>query len=164
VKDRSNISAYLPTSLAPGYIALNKDAQRLDLYMRPPTQEEWSIYNARFHKQKPCNNFHLQRVCTAFGCPYDHQELEPEARHVLEYVLKCSPCPRKSGCRASECFYGHVCQKDGCQGQMKGCRMKLDLHSVDPKMANMVLADDEEELVHGDVEGLQMPDENEYLW
>jgi hypothetical protein len=35
---------------------------------------------------------------------------------------------------------------------------------VDPKMANMVLSDDEEELVHGDVEGLQMPDENEYLW
>jgi hypothetical protein len=116
--------------------------------MRPPTQEEWSIYNSRFHKQKPCNNFHLQRVCTTFGCPYDHQKLEPESRHVLEYVVKCSPCPKKGECRAGDCFYGHICQKDGCQGQMKGCRMKADLHSVDPKFASMVPADDEAELVH----------------
>lgn len=47
---------------------------------------------------------------------------------------------------------------------MKGCRMKADLHNVDPKMANIVPADDEEGLVHGDVEALQMPNENEYLW
>ncbi|KAH7068645.1 hypothetical protein FB567DRAFT_482944 [Paraphoma chrysanthemicola] len=163
-KERSNVSEYLPTGTSVGYIPLNKDAQRLDLYMRPPSQEEWSIYNTRFHKQKPCNNFHLQRVCTTFGCPYDHQELEPEARHVLEYVLKCSPCPRKSECRQSDCFYGHICQKDGCQGQMKGCRMKADLHNVDPKMVNMVPAEDEEELVHYEPAGVQMPNENGYLW
>jgi hypothetical protein len=134
--------------------------------MRPPTQEEWSIYNSRFHKQKPCNNFHLQRVCTTFGCPYDHQKLEPESRHVLEYVVKCSPCPKKGECRAGDCFYGHICQKDGCQGQMKGCRMKADLHSVDPKFASMVPADDEAELVHdvGRDDGVQMPSDNGYLW
>lgn len=85
---------------------------------------------------------------------------------MLEYVLKCNPCPKKGNCRASDCYYGHICQKDGCQGQMKGCRMKPDLHSVDPKMASMVPADDEDELVHGQVEGVgvQMPDENQYMW
>jgi hypothetical protein len=177
--ERSNISSALPlpNTIAPGTIPLNAHSQRIDPYMRPPTGEEWSIYNKRFQKQKPCNSFHLQRVCTMFGCPYDHQELEPESRHVLEYVLKCSPCPEKGNCRAGDCYYGHVCQKDGCQGQLKGCRMKMDLHGVDPNMVSQVPAE-EEELVHGQMGPedvgvgagagagvqLQMPDENGYMW
>ncbi|CAO2656000.1 Nn.00g048030.m01.CDS01 [Neocucurbitaria sp. VM-36] len=160
VADRSNVSANLPTSTISGFIPLNKDGQRLDTYTRPPTQEEWRIYNTRFHKQKPCNSFHLQRICTSFGCPFDHNELEPESRHVLEYVLKCSPCPRRSDCRVSDCFYGHICHKDDCTGQMKGCRMKTDLHNVDPKVASMVPAEDDPE--HG--EPLDMPDGNNFLW
>jgi hypothetical protein len=159
-KDRLNISSSLPTTISSGYIPLNKDNQRIDTYIRPPTREEWAIYHSRFHKQKPCNSFHLQRVCTTFGCPYDHNELEPESRLVMEYVIKCSPCPKKGDC-----------QKDGCQGQMKGCRMKLDLHSVDPELANMVLADDDDEEeeeqkehVHDQDQGMPVPDENGYLW
>ncbi|KAF2116207.1 hypothetical protein BDV96DRAFT_573557 [Lophiotrema nucula] len=144
--DRSNISALLPTSVVPGFLPLNKDGHRLDVYMQPPTQDEWVVYNARFRRQKPCNNWHLQRSCTTFHCPYDHSDLEPEARRALEYVLKCSPCPNKGACRASDCFYGHLCQKDDCVGQAKGCRMKADLHNVDPKLASMVPAEDE--MVH----------------
>lgn len=141
--DRSNVSSHLPVSVASGFIPLNKDSQRIDTYIKPPTQEEWMIYNARFRRQKPCNSFHLQRVCTTFVCPYDHNELEPEARHALEYVLKCNPCPRKSSCRLSNCFYGHICQKDECHGQMKGCRMKPDLHNIDPKLSSMVPAENQ---------------------
>ncbi|KAH8725153.1 hypothetical protein GQ44DRAFT_826947 [Phaeosphaeriaceae sp. PMI808] len=162
--DRSNITAILPTTTATGYVPLNKHSQRLDNYIRPPTQEEWTVYNARFHKQKPCNSYQLQRVCLNFDCPYDHQELEPEARHVLEYVLKCSPCPKKSSCKSGECYYGHICQKDGCQGQMKGCKMKADLHAVDPKVASVVTADDLDGPTQGTIEGVDMPDETEYLW
>jgi hypothetical protein len=105
-------------------------------------------------------------VCTTFGCPYDHRELEPESRHVLEYVVKCSPCPKKGDCRASDCFYGHICQKDGCQGQNKGCRMKADLHSVDPELANVVSAEDEDELVYDEAQGMPVPipNDNGYLW
>lgn len=158
--NRSNISANLPTTTISGFIPLNKDGQRLDTYTRPPTQEEWRIYNARFHKRKPCNSFHLQRICTTFDCPFDHTELEPESRHVLEYVLKCSPCPRRSDCRASDCFYGHLCHKDDCTGQMKGCRMKTDLHSVDPKVASMVPVD----VQPGHDKPLDIPDENNFLW
>lgn len=40
-------------------------------------------------------------------------------------------------------MYGHICQKDDCTGQMKGCRMKADLHKVDPELASMVPAQDE---------------------
>jgi hypothetical protein len=99
-------------------------------------------------------------MCSMYGCPYDHNELEPESRHVLEYVVKCSPCPQKSECRASDCYYGHICQKDGCQGQTKGCRMKADLHNVDPKLASMVPAEDEVDYVHGQDEGVQMHGQN----
>ncbi|OAK96117.1 hypothetical protein IQ06DRAFT_256718 [Phaeosphaeriaceae sp. SRC1lsM3a] len=172
VPDRSRISELLPSSTASGTIPLNKYSQRLDTYMRPPSQQEWSIYNARFHKQKPCNNFHLKRSCSVFACPYDHHELESESRYVLEYVLKSSPCPDRSECRAGDCFYGHVCQKDGCQGKVKGCKMKADLHAIDPVMVSMVPAEGEEELVHGMEEmsfgieeGVEMPDEsNGYHW
>jgi hypothetical protein len=160
--NRSDISSHLPSTLAPGFIALNKDSQRLDTYISPPNPEEWAIYNERFHKQKPCNNYHIHRECITFGCPFDHRDLEPESRHVLEYVLKCSPCPKKSECRDAKCAYGHLCQKDGCQGQMKGCRMKADLHTVDPEVARTVSVEEDEELVHG--EGVVMQQEIHNLW
>ncbi|KAF2468511.1 uncharacterized protein BDR25DRAFT_290224 [Lindgomyces ingoldianus] len=137
---RSNISSSLPPNIPPNYIPLNKDNQRIDTYIKAPTQSEWAIYNERFHRQKPCNAFHLQGDCTTFNCPYDHNDLEPEAHHCLKYVLKCSPCPRKGACRAADCFHGHICQKDECVGQIKGCKMKMDLHNVDPKMASLVPA------------------------
>jgi hypothetical protein len=48
---------------------------------------------------------------------------------------------------------------------MKGCRMKADLHSVDPKFASMVPADEEVDLLLGSQdEGVQMPSDNGYLW
>jgi hypothetical protein len=37
-------------------------------------------------------------------------------------------------------------------GQMKGCRMKMEQHRVDPVLASMVPADEEEEgLVHDEL-------------
>lgn len=49
---------------------------------------------------------------------------------------------------------------------MKGCRMKSDLHNVHPELVNMVLVDEEEEMVHGQEQELQVPvpDDNGYLW
>lgn len=159
--DRSNVSSSLPTSVVPGFIPLNKDGQRIDAFIRPPTQDEWATYQARFRRQKPCNSHHLQGVCTQFNCPYDHSELEPETRHCLEYVLKCNPCTKKGGCRVSDCFYGHVCQKDDCVGQMKGCRLKFEQHNVDPKLASMVPAEDDE-VVHDD--DVQTPSDMNAMW
>jgi hypothetical protein len=102
------------------------------------------VYNARFHQQKPCNAFHLRRVCRTFGCPYDHAELEPAAKHVLRYVLKCNTCPLKGACRKADCAFGHVCQKEGCVGQMKGCRLKAHAHGVDLRIVGVVEAEGHE--------------------
>ncbi|KAF2642823.1 hypothetical protein P280DRAFT_468135 [Massarina eburnea CBS 473.64] len=154
--DRSDISSQLPTAVVQGFIPINKNNQRIDTYVREPTQEEWVAYNARFHSNKPCNNHHLQGMCTRFGCPYDHNTLEPGVRHCLEYVVKCSACPRKSACRSVECIQGHLCQKNDCVGQAKGCKMKTDMHNVDPRLASMVPAEDEE-IMHDDFSGVPLP-------
>jgi hypothetical protein len=44
--------------------------------------------------------------------------------------------------------------------------MKADLHSVDPELANVVPAEDEEEFVHDEAQGMPVPipDDNGYLW
>lgn len=79
---------------------------------------------------------------------------------MLEYVLRCNPCPRRSGCREADCFYGHICQKDGCNGLMKGCKMKKDLHNIDPNMVGTAPAED------GFVPAatVEMPEEPNFLW
>lgn len=140
--DRSRVSSDLPTSTPPGFITVNKDFQRLDDYIRPPSQAEYALYNKRFHEQKPCNNYHLKRMCTVTDCQFDHTALRPEVRRVLEYVLKLHPCPKKGDCRAGDCYYGHICQKDGCYGQSKGCRMRANMHAIDPKVVSIVPADE----------------------
>ncbi|KAF1956895.1 hypothetical protein CC80DRAFT_534884 [Byssothecium circinans] len=161
--DRSNVSDLLPTHIVPGFIPLNKDNQRLDVYIREPTQEEWIAYNALFHNVKPCNNHHLQGMCTRFACPYDHSPLEPTVRHCLEYVVKCSVCPRKGACRTVDCIQGHLCQKNGCTGQEKGCKMKADLHNVDPRLSSLVPVEDEQ-LVHDDLMGVPVQEDMMSMW
>ncbi|KAI8935290.1 hypothetical protein NX059_007877 [Plenodomus lindquistii] len=136
----NNPSSLLPKEIMPGFIAINAQKQRLDTYIRPPTEQEFATYNARFRERKPCNSFHLQQNCTNFDCVYDHSALDPASRHVLSYVLRCTACPRKGACRVEDCILGHVCQKDGCTGQMKGCRMK-GLHGVDMRVGGMVPAE-----------------------
>ncbi|KAI4658114.1 uncharacterized protein J4E79_007095 [Alternaria viburni] len=82
------LSALLPAASIPGFVPLNTSHQRLDPYLPMPPPSAWKIYNARFAKAKPCNTFHLQQRCTTPNCPFDHSELEPEVRQVLEYVVK----------------------------------------------------------------------------
>ncbi|KAL5422498.1 hypothetical protein PMIN04_004640 [Paraphaeosphaeria minitans] len=159
--DRENISSYLPTTVPPGFVALNKDGHRLDTYIRPPTSEEWFTYNARFHKQKPCNAHHLSGTCNNFNCPFDHHPLEVETQHCLEYVLKSSPCPRRGACRDRDCFHGHVCQKDGCVGHHKGCRLKADAHSAEPKLVSMVPATTDDS-IYEDLIGVVVSDVGAY--
>ncbi|KAA8626241.1 zf-CCCH domain containing protein [Pyrenophora tritici-repentis] len=129
---RSNISSVLPTTVVHGFIPINRSHKRLDPYIPTPTQQDWKKYNTLFQEAKPCNTYHLQGICTAFPCPYDHSPIDPDTKRVLEYVVKGNPCPQKGECRKDECFYGHVCQKDGCmglQGQVvKGCKFKPELH------------------------------------
>ncbi|KAH9864118.1 hypothetical protein J1614_010052 [Plenodomus biglobosus] len=146
IPNRSSISSILPKKLTLGFIPVNAQNQRLDAYIRPPTDQEFSVYQGRFHQRKPCNSFHLQQSCTDFNCKFDHSALDPASRHVLSYYLKCTACPRKGDCRLDDCYHGHICQREGCTGQMKGCKMK-DLHGIDPRMEGMVPAETREKKV-----------------
>ncbi|EFQ88419.1 hypothetical protein PTT_15704 [Pyrenophora teres f. teres 0-1] len=82
--DRSNISSVLPTSTTPGFIPINRSLKRLDPYIPAPSQADWKKYNALFQQAKPCNNYHLQGICTALPCPYDHSAIDPDTKRVLE--------------------------------------------------------------------------------
>ncbi|KAG9187340.1 hypothetical protein G6011_05211 [Alternaria panax] len=170
--ERTNISSMLPAAPIPGFIPLNKSQQRIDPALPFPSSSAWKIYNARFAKAKPCNTFHLQQRCSSFNCSFDHSDLEPEAKQVLEYVVRCNPCPRKGECRKRDCFYGHLCQKDGCDGQggqgPKACRFKTLLHyrAEECKVASLVPA--EVNSVAGDgvgMGGVELVDgENLMMW
>jgi hypothetical protein len=170
--ERSNISSLLPAASIPGFIPLNKSQLRIDPYLPFPSQQAWKIYNARFAKAKPCNAFHLQQNCSNFNCPFDHSELEPETKQVLGYVVRCNPCPRKGACRKNDCFYGHLCQKDGCNGQTNGggsktCRFKPDLHyaAEECKVGSLVPA--EEDGVAGNgvgMGGMALVDGEDFMW
>ncbi|CAG5140133.1 uncharacterized protein ALTATR162_LOCUS643 [Alternaria atra] len=85
VNDHSSISSLLPAAPIPGFIPLNKSHQRIDTYLAFPSPVAWKIYNARFAKAKPCNTFHLQQECSAGNCTFDHSDIEPEAKQVLDY-------------------------------------------------------------------------------
>ncbi|RYN41530.1 hypothetical protein AA0112_g2417 [Alternaria arborescens] len=173
---RGNISAILPRALrSHGFIPLNISHQRIDASRPSPSASAWKIYNARFAKAKPCNTFHLQGKCTNRPCLFDHNPLEREAKQVLEYVLSCNPCPRKGACRKKDCFYGHLCQKDGCMGQSgggggggpKACRFKADLHykAEECKLESLVPAmEDEVAVKEEEIGGMQLIDGEDFMW
>ncbi|KAH7562194.1 hypothetical protein BM1_01714 [Bipolaris maydis] len=149
--DRSGISSVLPEESVPGFIPVNKNLQRLDPYYPQPSAQDWKAYNTRFHKAKPCNTFHLEGNCTTYDCKFDHSELDAQVRRVLEYVVKRTPCPRKSGCRRKHCIFGHLCQKEDCKGPrptgQKKCWFKPDQHFSleDCRPISFVPAEEEEE-------------------
>lgn len=150
-KPKYNYATSLPTHSVPRFVPINKDDHRLDAPLAMPSKGDWDLYNERFHAQKPCNSFHLQNTCTTFNCPFDHKDLEPGARRALEYAVKRTPCPSKGACREANCFYGHLCQKEGCApGFHNPCKFKADMHFVDPQMSSMVPVE-EEVLNHEDI-------------
>lgn len=143
----------LPKGSIPGLIPLNKSLHRLDTYAPAPSAAAWTLYTTRFQARKPCNTFHLSGPCTSPFCPYDHSALDPLVKQVLEYVVKCSPCPRKGACRRRKCVYGHLCQKTECVGRgsapgqkAKGCRFKPEAHygAEECQMASLVPAEEED--------------------
>ncbi|EDU41015.1 conserved hypothetical protein [Pyrenophora tritici-repentis Pt-1C-BFP] len=81
---RSNISSVLPTTVVHGFIPINRSHKRLDPYIPTPTQQDWKKYNTLFQEAKPCNTYHLQGICTAFPCPYDHSPIDPDTKRVLD--------------------------------------------------------------------------------
>ncbi|EUC43835.1 hypothetical protein COCMIDRAFT_99779 [Bipolaris oryzae ATCC 44560] len=149
--DRSEVSSVLPKEFVPGFVPVNKNLQRLDPHYPQPSAQDWKVYNTHFHKAKPCNAFHLEGSCTSYDCKFDHSELDAQVRRVLEYVVKRTPCPRKSGCRREHCIFGHLCQKEDCKGPrptgQRKCWFKPDQHYSleDCQPVSVVPVENEEE-------------------
>ncbi|KAF1967122.1 hypothetical protein BU23DRAFT_543336 [Bimuria novae-zelandiae CBS 107.79] len=144
-------SSTLPIINQNGLIPINGNNERLDLHMRPPTAEQWKVWHARIAIKKPCNDFNIRRACSKANCSYDHVFIEPDASYCMQYLLKETPCEEGSKCRVLECFKGHVCQKDGCEGNLSGCKFARKVHAVDLHVANWVKPFKIGEEVQGDV-------------
>jgi hypothetical protein len=173
--DTRTTTSLLPAASIPGFIPLNSHKHRLDTVLSFPPPLAWKIYNTRFAKAKPCNAFHLTQKCSSIAtCPFDHSNLEPEAMQVLEYVVRCNPCPRKGACRKGDCFYGHLCQREGCDGRSgsavgaKACRFKAEMHykGEECKVESLVPVEEEEGGTAGVglMELLELDDGGEFVW
>lgn len=134
-------AALLPRSApGPDQIPVNKDGYRLDVYLEPPSSEDWHAYQTRAKIHKPCNDYQLRGTChNGPDCGYDHNPMPPELKHVLKVIVHDYPCGRKGACRLANCPLGHICYKEGCRG--KGCRLNYTMHGVDPHTADWVLAE-----------------------
>jgi len=137
---RDNVTAALPaaTSQTQGLIPINDEHQRIDTYIPKPSSTAFNGYNARARTQKLCNEHHLGGYCGNQNCDFDHSPITPEELHVMTYIVRDYPCPRKDQCRLKSCYYGHICAKDTCYGPGKGCRLNRAMHGIDAKVAEWV--------------------------
>lgn len=137
-----NPAFHPPSSSTSKLIPINKDNQRVDEKIVPPTKEDWATYTVRYQSKKICSQYHLQGSCKLADCPFDHTPLERGALRALAYVVRGTPCPRKSACRKHDCPYGHTCPKlhNGHITESIACKFG-DFHGIDANVKNMVAAD-----------------------
>lgn len=114
-------------------IPVNASGQRLDIYMHPPSNAQWSQFTTRVKARKICNAFHLRGACDNETCMFDHYPIDESTHEVLRYIVKGRPCNKRSACRRLKCEKGHVCQKPGCLiagEKTKTCLIPQDMHGL----------------------------------
>jgi hypothetical protein len=119
---------------------LNKQEERLDYHLPPPSPSDQQAYTCEFPDQnKPCNWFSLWGRCNnGPNCSYVHVEVSPEVQAVIRYMTKNTACRKGSLCRRLSCIYGHVCQDPSCIDEDRGsCPMRA-FHQVDPVLHSWV--------------------------
>lgn len=116
-----------------GHVAINKNQQRLDAYIQPPTIDIESRLKSRSAVQRLCNAKHLIGICANPRCEYDHGPLEEDLKPALEWLSRSLLCPKRSACRRATCTAGHVCQKPDCKyrGGKTFCKLGYALHFDD---------------------------------
>lgn len=117
-----------------GHVPVNKNEQRLDAYMAPPSAEAESRLRARSAGGRLCNAKQLTGSCNNPACEYDHGPLEEDLIPALEWLSRSLPCPKRSNCRNAACTSGHVCQRPDCKQYGTGkayCKIGYPLHSID---------------------------------
>lgn len=113
-----------------GYVAVNRNQQRLDAYIQQPTPDAESRLKSRSAVHRLCNSKHLTGSCLNPKCEYDHGPIEEDLVPALEWLSRSLPCPRRSSCRNAECTSGHVCQKPDCKhrGGRAYCKLGWTMH------------------------------------
>ncbi|KAF1945354.1 hypothetical protein EJ02DRAFT_431710 [Clathrospora elynae] len=113
-------SSLLPACYIGGRVPLNSAKQRIDIYVSPPSAKEVAIYDARTKvKRQLCVNYFLRNQCQREDCGYYHGTLDPESYHVLQHRVLTTSCVKGALCRASNCPYAHICQRDQCGGRAR---------------------------------------------
>lgn len=125
-----------------GFIALNKNQQRLDAYIPPPTAEAEHRLKTRSLIRRLCNAKHITGLCNNRNCDYDHRPLDEDLKPALEWLSRSLPCPRRGNCRNARCAFGHVCQKQDCKhrGGRTYCKLSVHLHLNDLSLDHLVIA------------------------
>ncbi|KAH9905698.1 hypothetical protein F4778DRAFT_675488 [Xylariomycetidae sp. FL2044] len=117
-----------------GHVALNKDQQRLDAYLSPPSADSMKRLKIRSEPRRLCNNKHIGGYCAGGeDCDYDHGYLEEDLRPALEWLSRSIPCGKRERCRIANCGLGHVCQNTDCKqrGGRQHCKIPHALHWID---------------------------------
>ncbi|RDW74537.1 zinc finger CCCH domain-containing protein [Aspergillus mulundensis] len=65
------------------FIPMNKDGERIDPYVPPPSKDSWDKYKRRAALCKPCNNYYLAGCCNSENCELDHRPIEVDTLNVL---------------------------------------------------------------------------------
>ncbi|KAJ8131384.1 hypothetical protein O1611_g2242 [Lasiodiplodia mahajangana] len=133
VSARSDPATQLPRKgdIPDGYVAVNKNLQRLDAYMLPPSPAATSKLRELSSATKFCNSKQLTNSCPNENCEYEHNPLPDELLPALEWLSRSLPCAKRGGCRTSSCVLGHICQNMECQyrgGKIK-CKLPANAHT-----------------------------------
>ncbi|KAL2857288.1 hypothetical protein BJY01DRAFT_231040 [Aspergillus pseudoustus] len=115
-------------------IPVNKDGERVDTYVPPPSPDVWEVYVKRSKVRKLCNNYHLGGSCSNENCEFDHSAVDSNSLNVMKHILRLHVCSKGSNCRVLNCYVGHHCQKGGCRG-VKPCRFGWRAHILDVTVA-----------------------------
>lgn len=107
----------LPKHKKADLIPVNSTGHRLDIWLPPPSGDDWSAYSVRIAQQgKLCNEYQLKGYCTKGGanCILDHSPIPENIKLVLKHHVHSYPCSRKGDCRREHCEMGHICFLDKC--------------------------------------------------
>ncbi|KAL4924994.1 zinc finger CCCH domain-containing protein [Aspergillus undulatus] len=120
----------LPNPQASKSIPVNKDGERIDIYLPRPAEKEWEAYTRHARQHKPCNRYYLTGKCDNENCYYEHSELDFNPVDSILYLIRRRKCKQGPRCRLINCQFGHHCQKGGCTGG-KRCLFNRYLHTID---------------------------------
>lgn len=148
-------SLALPTQKKPNHIPVNSTGHRLDIWLPPPSSEDWQAYNTRIAQQgKLCNEYQLKGYCIKGGpnCILDHSPIPENVKHVLKHMVHSYPCSRKGTCRRENCNMGHICFRDKCDTSKRNgaCRLNNLMHVIDPVVSEWVPPEPDMEVYNPD--------------